>query len=85
MLSPPTLVALVDDTPRDKNFAQLALATVKDIRIIAHQARHSDAIASLIALEPDVPLLDVLPPRTASADTTVLGDNRWREVYYICR
>lgn len=69
MPSSPITVALVDDSPRDESFVHLALATVEDIHLLDHQARHGETIASLMALKPDVLLLDVLLPRSASAET----------------
>lgn len=68
MPSNPITVAFVDDSPRDKNFVQLALAKEDDIDLIG-QARCGEEIAALMQMQPDVLLLDVLLPRTASADS----------------
>jgi DNA-binding NarL/FixJ family response regulator len=68
MPSHPITVAFVDDSPRDKSFVQLALSREDDIHLIG-QARCGEEIAALMQMQPDVLLLDVLLPRTASADS----------------
>lgn len=65
MPSPSITVGVVDDSPRDEDFVDLALEKVDDITLIG-RARHGEEIAPLMLKRPDVLLLDVLLPCDAS-------------------